>query len=223
VQKEIVAEIEGYQKVINGARAVLDHYRPHIPIHPDWPMVELSKVAEIIMRQSPPGETYNKEGKGVPLINGPVEFGPEPFSETVVNQYTTSPNKMCRKGDLILCVRGSTTGRMNIAGQDGCIGRGVAAVRSIESQLWINYVVNSLRDKIYGLGTGSTFPNVNYDVIAALPIPLPPITTQRAIVAEIETERALVNANCELIARFEKKIQVTLARVWGEETGDMPK
>ena len=37
VQKEIVAEIEGYQKVINGARAVLDHYRPHIPIHPDWP------------------------------------------------------------------------------------------------------------------------------------------------------------------------------------------
>ena len=35
VQKEIVAEIEGYQKVINGARAVLDNYRPHIPIHPD--------------------------------------------------------------------------------------------------------------------------------------------------------------------------------------------
>ena len=37
VQKEIVAEIEGYQKVIDGARAVLDNYRPHIPIHPDWP------------------------------------------------------------------------------------------------------------------------------------------------------------------------------------------
>ncbi|HSW64257.1 MAG TPA: N-6 DNA methylase [Dissulfurispiraceae bacterium] len=44
VQKEIVAEIEGYQKVINGARTVLDNYRPHIPIHPDWPMVELGDV-----------------------------------------------------------------------------------------------------------------------------------------------------------------------------------
>ena len=43
VQKEIVAEIEGYQKVIDGARAVLDNYRPHIPIHPDWPMVELGE------------------------------------------------------------------------------------------------------------------------------------------------------------------------------------
>ena len=48
MQKQIVAEIEGYQKVINGARAVLDDYRPHIPIHPDWPMVELGKVCEKI-------------------------------------------------------------------------------------------------------------------------------------------------------------------------------
>ncbi|MDC8449866.1 MAG: N-6 DNA methylase [Nitrospira sp.] len=41
VQKEIVAEIEGYQKIIDGARAVLDNYRPHIPIHSDWPMATL--------------------------------------------------------------------------------------------------------------------------------------------------------------------------------------
>jgi len=39
---------------------------------------------------------------------------------------------------------------------------------------------------------------------------------QKAIVAEIEAEQALVAANRELIARFEKKIQATLSRVWGE-------
>lgn len=42
-------------------------------------------------------------------------------------------------------------------------------------------------------------------------------TTQQAIVAEIDAEQALVAANHELITRFEKKIQATLARVWGEE------
>ena len=47
VQKEIVAEIEGYQKVIDGARAVLDHYRPHIPIHPDWPTSSIDAVASL--------------------------------------------------------------------------------------------------------------------------------------------------------------------------------
>ena len=50
-----------------------------------------------------------------------------------------------------------------------------------------------------------------------LRIPLPPLATQQAIVAEIEAEQALVAANRELIARFEKKIQATLARVWGED------
>ena len=48
-------------------------------------------------------------------------------------------------------------------------------------------------------------------------IPLPPLATQQAIVAEIEAEQALVDANRELIARFEQKIQATLARVWGED------
>lgn len=47
-------------------------------------------------------------------------------------------------------------------------------------------------------------------------ISFPPLATQQSIVAEIEAEQSLVNANRELITRFEKKIQATLARVWGE-------
>ena len=43
------------------------------------------------------------------------------------------------------------------------------------------------------------------------------LATQQAIVAEIEAEQALVAANRELIARFEQKIQATLARIWGED------
>ena len=217
VQREIVAEIEGYQKVIDGARAVLDSYRPHIPINPDWPMVSLREIAEITMGTSPPGETYNTKGDGVPLINGPVEFGPEAFSRTVINQYTTAPIRMCRKGDLILCVRGATLGRMNIAGYDGAIGRGVAAIRSENSQQWVEYCINAMREMILSLGVGSTFPSITSEQLRELKIPLPPLDTQRAIVAEIEAVQALVDANRELVARMEKKIQGVLARIWGDD------
>ena len=216
VQKEIVAEIEGYQKVIDGAQAVVENYRPQITVDPEWPLVKLGEVCEIIMGQSPPGHTYNVEGKGVPLINGPVEFGADPFSMTVINQYTTEPTKLCRAGDLLLCVRGATAGRMNIAGYSGCIGRGVAAIRSDNSQPWINHLVNSMRDEIYRLGSGSTFPNVKSKDLLNLLIPFPHIKTQQAIVAEIEAERALVDANRELITRFEKKIEDTIGRVWAK-------
>ena len=216
VQKEIVAEIEGCQKVIDGACAVIDNYRPHIPIDPNWPLVKLGKTCEIIMGQSPAGETYNTDGQGVPLINGPVEFGPESFSKTVVNQYTTAPTKMCQKDDLILCVRGSTTGRMNIAGWSGCIGRGVAAIRSDTSQQWINYVISSLRDLICQLGAGSTFPNVTKTDLAGIQIPMPPPHVQNELVSALEAERILVSGNRELVERMQGKILAAIGRVWGE-------
>jgi type I restriction enzyme M protein len=70
VQKEIVAEIEGYQKVIDGARAVLDHYRPHIPIQPDWPITSLSEIIKLSsgeflsaeMRKNGPFPVYGGNG-----------------------------------------------------------------------------------------------------------------------------------------------------------------
>ena len=46
VQKEIVAEIEGYQKVIDGARSVIENYKPQIPIDPKWPVVELGNLCK---------------------------------------------------------------------------------------------------------------------------------------------------------------------------------
>ena len=59
--------------------------------------------------------------------------------------------------------------------------------------------------------------NLSLKQVSEILVPLPPLATQQAIVAEIEAEQALVAGNREPIARFEKKIQATLARVWGED------
>ncbi|MBI5360620.1 MAG: restriction endonuclease subunit S [Planctomycetes bacterium] len=64
-------------------------------------------------------------------------------------------------------------------------------------------------------------PNLSITDLKILKIPLPPLAIQQTIVAEIEAEQALVKANHELIIRFKKKIQSTLARVW-EEDGPTP-
>ena len=80
-----------------------------------WLDVRLGEAAEIEMGQSPPGHTYNEDGKGLPLINGPVEFGRR-FPTKI--QWTTAPSKTCYDGDVLFCVRGSTTGRMNVSKPD---------------------------------------------------------------------------------------------------------
>ena len=64
---------------------------------------------------------------------------------------------------------------------------------------------------------GGITKTFNHEILNDIRIPLPPLATQQAIVAEIEAEQALVAANRELITRFEQKIQATLARVWGED------
>ena len=74
-----------------------------------------------------------------------------------------------------------------------------------------------LQDKIIAHQSGTTVYGIKASVLKKIAIPVPPLAIQQVIVAEIEAEQALVAANRELIARFEKKIQATLARVWGED------
>lgn len=138
------------------------------------------------MGQSPNGESYNTTGEGVPLINGPVEFSEDSFGKTIRSKFTTQPTKFCEEGDLILCVRGSTTGRMNIAGFDACIGRGVAAIRAKQYQPWVNHFINMKREEIYGKGTGATFPNVSGVMLAAFEIAMPPLLEQHRIAALLD-------------------------------------
>lgn len=151
-----------------------------------WEFKRLRHACQIIMGTSPPGDTYNTTGEGMPLVNGPVEFGEGSFGKTVRSKFTTAPNKVCKADDLILCVRGSTTGKMNIAGFDACIGRGVAAIRAKEYQPWINYFIHAKRDDIYNLGTGATFPNISAAALGDLELRVPPLAEQRRIVGILD-------------------------------------
>ena len=68
-----------------------------------------------------------------------------------------------------------------------------------------------------GFMTGGGQPQFNGNALVKVCVPLPDLETQRTIVAEIEAEQALVNANRELIRRMEAKVKVAIDRVWGNE------
>ena len=69
--------------------------------------------------------------------------------------------------------------------------------------------------QIRALQGGASREALNYSQIRQLKFPLPDLPTQRAIVAEIEAEQSLVNANRELIRRMEAKVKAAIDRVWG--------
>ena len=67
VQREIVAEIKSYQKVGDGARAVIHNYRPHISVDPDWPMVEVGDVTADLKAGFASGKS-SVDRQGIPHV-----------------------------------------------------------------------------------------------------------------------------------------------------------
>jgi type I restriction enzyme M protein len=227
VQQEIVAEIEGYQKVIDGARAVLDNYRPHIPIHPDWPMVAIRDVAAVesgfgfpLDRQGLTDEEIpflkvsdmNLPGNEIRIIAWNNAVSRDTLREVKARSYPAGTVIFPKIGAAI------ATNKKRLLARESAFDNNVIGIVPNHRRL----VPEFLHTWLLGFdlsrwASEAQPPSMRKTVVEAHEMPCPDIETQRAIVAEIEAEQVLVAANRELIARFEKKIQATLARVWGED------
>lgn len=184
--------------------------------HTGWRLIPLCEAAEVTMGSSPPGESYNDEGKGVPLINGPVEFSEGDFGLTIRGKSTTEPTRMCEAGDLLLCVRGSTTGRTNIAGFEACIGRGVASIRAKEDQRFLDHFIRTQRQRLFDLGNGSTFPSITQEQLISVKVPIPPVTEQRRIAAILDKADAIRQKREEGIRLTEELLRSTFLEMFGD-------
>lgn len=240
VQREIVAEIEGYQKVINGARAVLDHYLPCIHIQPDWPILTFEDAPFQIIdgdrgANYPSKEDFSSSGHCLFLSTKNVRSDGFKFDELefISEEKDNSLRKgKLERGDVLLTTRG-TIG--NTAIYDGSvafdhirINSGMLIFRPNAALLSSGFLFHFLQSENFraqreAIVSGAAQPQLPIRSLNQAKIPLPPLDTQQAIVAEIEAEQALVAANRELIIRFEKKIQTALARIWGDESEGTPK
>ena len=124
-----------------------------------WRVGALTSIANVTMGLSPNGDSYNAEGVGIPLVNGPVEFG-EYFP--VKAKWTTAGDRLSKAGDLIFCVRGSTTGRRVVSDGEYCIGRGVCAIRSRgDAEGFLYQSITHGLDRMLSKTTGSVFPSLS--------------------------------------------------------------
>jgi type I restriction enzyme M protein len=216
IQEEIVAEIEGYQKIIDGAKAVVANYKPKIEIDPDWEMVELGEVGKVSMCKRVFKEQTSLFGD-IPFYKIGT-FGREPDAFISHELFTAYRNKFSypKKGDVLISTSG-TIGRT-------VVFDGNPAYFQDSNIVWIandeSKVLNSFLNAYYQMikwrpAEGVTIARLYNKIIEETKVPVPPIETQRQIVAQIEKEQALVDANKQLIEIFEQKIKDRIARVWG--------
>lgn len=180
-----------------------------------WPTVELRDVAEIVMGQSPPGETYNENGEGLPFFQGKADFG-EQFP--AVRKWCTAPKKIAEPGDILLSIR-APVGPTNVARERSCIGRGLAAIQGNPERVDQSYLRLYLKHREHALavqGQGSTFLAIGRADIEALDVPLPSLSEQRRIVRVLDQAGHLRHLRAEADAKTARILPALFLKMFGD-------
>ena len=226
IQRQMVAELDGYRKVIEGARQVIANYKPTIKIDPKWPVKRLSEVSEINRESVDPVIAFG-ENSFTYLDISSVENGTGGVALTNQVESAKAPSRARRviqNCDVLL-----STVRPNLKAfaylenlpERVLASTGFAVLTplkglSLGKFLWFMLFEDASLKQMTDRMEKGAYPSINQTDVEQIEIPLPPLDIQREIVVELEAEQALVEANRKLIEVFEKKIHAKLVDVWGE-------
>lgn len=187
-----------------------------------WAWIQLGDATHVEMGQSPPSESYNQTGNGIPFYQGKTDFGlrfPTP------RYWCNQPSKLAQKDDILISVR-APVGPINVASEACCIGRGLAALRPHPGVYleFLLYSLKGLESAIAAMGYGTTFVAITKKQLVSFTIPLPPLAEQHRIVTKVDELMALCDrvetAQAERESRRDRLVASSLNRLNnGENVG----
>ena len=218
IQKQIVEELDGYQKVIDGARQVVKNWKPQIKIDPEWEMVKLGDVFEMQNGRAFKKAEWKKEG--IPIIrianlnNEKAEY----------NYFSGNYDKKIEVNNNDLLFSWSGTVGTSFGPHYWTRGKGVlnqhiykfvSKINNIDNKFAftiLQAMVPAIEAKAHGAGG---LVHITKTELSQFEIPIPSLKIQKLIVDKIEAERKIVDANKELIKIYEHKIKDKISEVWG--------
>lgn len=176
----------------------------------DVERIPLSNIAVITMGQSPAGNTLNDED-GVVFYQGRTDFG---FRYPTVRLFTTDPKRMAKAGDILLSVR-APVGDVNIAAEDCCIGRGIAAISSKYNSFVYYSILNQKSDFDIYNNSGTIFGSINRDALSAFKIPAANIALIEKFESAASEMDKVIHNNTLKIYKLRALKQVYLHKFFG--------
>jgi len=180
-----------------------------------WREGKLPDEFDFTMGASPPGESYNEDGRGIPMFQGNADFG---FRFPKPRVYTIEPICFAKKYDTLISVR-APVGEQNMAQEECCIGRGVAAFRCKHNcKTYTYYKLKSLMSKIKSFNdTGTVFGSISKTDFESIEITVPP----KSLILQFELMTSPIDNkiihNCHQIRTLEKLRDTLLPKLMSGE------
>ncbi len=178
-------------------------------------MAKLGDICTINMGQSPESSSYNTIGEGLPFFQGNADFGD---IHPTIRTWCSNPIKIAKKGDLLISVR-APIGALNIANNQCCIGRGLAALTNYTKNIYKDYLWFALLSKINELnskGTGSTFKAINKKILAETDISLPSLEKQKQIAKQLSCLDTLLLKRKQQLSKLDQLVKSRFIEMFGD-------
>ncbi|HLB74100.1 MAG TPA: restriction endonuclease subunit S, partial [Sedimentisphaerales bacterium] len=206
VQEKIVAEIDGYQKIIDAARQITQAYKPTIKINPNWPMVELEGLTDIVTGKL-------DSNKAVP--NGKYPFFTCSKEILNIDDYAFDCEALLLAGNNAAGVFDIKyyKGKFNAYQRTYVITVNRNSIAKIDYQ-FLRYQLEQHLELLKRKSIGSSTRYLTIGMINTLQIATPPLSDQKQIVERIEEEQKIINENKKLIEIFQNKISAAISALW---------
>jgi type I restriction enzyme M protein len=228
VQEQIVAELDGYQNIITGAKQIIANWKPKIEIDPKWEKMPIGNIAKVQGGFAFKSQDMT-EKDGVQIIKiGNVKDQRFDFKNNPsfidIDLYNNYFDYQLSVGDILISMTGTAGKRdygnvcmVDIEGKfllNQRVGRIVPNSKVINNYLFFALHQNETKDKFYSNATGGVRQgNISNKQIELIEIPLPPLEIQKQLVAEMEEQEKIIEANKKLIGIMEQKIQDVLKKI----------
>lgn len=224
VQQEIVVEIESYQKIIDGAKQIVDNWKPKIQVDEAWPSIELGEACDIVSGGTPStGVREYYDGGNIAWLGSSVC---KDDIVTDITDYITEAGlsncsaKLLKPNSTLIALVGATIGKTAFLPFQATTNQNIAGLFPKDTDKlapkFLFYISQTLYNQFIQLGSGK-FRMANLSFVRSLKVPLPSLEIQKQLVAQIEEEQKIVEANKKLIEIYEGKIKAKIAGVWGKE------
>lgn len=223
IQEQIVSELDNYQKIIDGARQVVDNYKPNIRIDFSWELKPLGQICDV---RDGTHDSPKFVQDGFPLVtsknikNGTIILDDVNFISKEDYDKINQRSKV-DKGDILMPMIGTIGNPVIVDIEPTFAIKNVALIKFPGQKVKSKYVLFVLNSSLFAkyieaTKRGGTQNFISLKDIRSFNIPCPAVEIQERIIKEIEEEISIVEQNKRLIDIFKQKIADKISEVWGE-------